>query len=199
MAGKRGDGSAAIPRTSIVGRERTDAVCAEYASLSGGELPRRRRIAVVLIGLATMAACAGSAPAEPTHTRRSQTDDAQRREGEPRGLGPEAINDAVRAARDRLFDCYRERVREVPGLRGRVTIRWRVAQAGFVESAELVDSTIGDQVLEECLVEEARGLVFPAYDAWPSVVVTYPFIFGEDAPASSSEESTVTPEQVTTP
>jgi hypothetical protein len=166
MEGRRGDG-AAIPRASNIGRERTDAVRPD-ASRSGGELSRRRRIAAVVIGLATTAACAGPASAEPTHARGFQANDAQHRERKPRELGPEAINDAVRAARDRLFDCYRERVREVPGLRGRVTVRWRVAQAGFVESAELVDSTIGDRVLEECLVEEARGLVFPAYDAWPS-------------------------------
>jgi hypothetical protein len=118
--------------------------------------------------------CAGASPPPPrVHSPPERAAAADHR---VRGLGAEALHRVLRTLPQRVLACYRARVGEVPPPRGRITLRWRIAPAGHVETATLVRSTLENPNFERCFVEEARDLAFPAFDEEDAVVATIPFI-----------------------
>ena len=75
-----------------------------------------------------------------------------------------------------LEDCYEEGLAEDPELAGKVDIRFMIGQDGAVANAEVRDTTLGSDAVEQCLTERFLEFTFSA----PSggiVMVTYPLIF----------------------
>ena len=59
---------------------------------------------------------------------------------------------------------------------GRISVRWVIAADGRVDSAQVVDDTLGNPALGRCLLEEVCAWRFPA-SGRGQVTVSYPFIF----------------------
>lgn len=71
--------------------------------------------------------------------------------------------------------CYERKLMVRPDLSGQVTVRVSVDGTGHVTSVEDAGSNLGDRDVIDCIVNEVRGLRFPATDAPVTVTHTYTF------------------------
>jgi TonB family protein len=76
--------------------------------------------------------------------------------------------------------AYNKRLREKPGLNGKVTVKFAIDEFGKVIFCEAVESTIGDPVFEEVVVSKIKRWVFEKIDKPGDVTeVIYPFVFSQ--------------------
>jgi hypothetical protein len=118
---------------------------------------------------------AGATPSESTladasHAGRSDAGDAGH------GLGPEPIRRVVLAHRGALQACFELESRKDPGLGGSITVDWVIDANGSVSDARMAESTMHNQRVEGCVVNEVRSWRFPPSDGRSTV--SYPFSFG---------------------
>ena len=73
--------------------------------------------------------------------------------------------------------CYQRELTRDPALAGRVTVRFAIAADGSVSKAEVQQSTLGNAVVEACLVQRFLRFAFPEPAGGGTVVVNYPFVF----------------------
>ena len=74
--------------------------------------------------------------------------------------------------------AYSKRLRDKPGLSGKVTIKFAIDEFGKVIFCQVVSSTIGDPDLETSIMEKIKRWVFDKIDKPGDISeVTYPFVF----------------------
>ncbi len=74
--------------------------------------------------------------------------------------------------------AYNRRLREKPGLKGKVTVKFAIDEFGKVIFCEVVSSSMGDSVFEKQVVSKVRRWVFEKIDKPGDVTeVVYPFVF----------------------
>jgi len=93
------------------------------------------------------------------------------------GLGREVIRRVIRRQLAAIRDCYARRLATHPDLAGRVVVEFVVNEEGAVERAAVVQSGLGDDTAEQCIVGVVSHLTFPTADGGGSVTVRYPFVF----------------------
>ncbi len=71
--------------------------------------------------------------------------------------------------------CYESRLSKQPDLSGRVAVKFIISGTGGVQAALLASSTLGDPVVEQCIVAAVRRWAFPQPKGGGVVIVTYPF------------------------
>lgn len=83
------------------------------------------------------------------------------------------VAEVVRSKNAALRYCYEMRLKEVPGLRGRVEVEWTI-RSGRVVDVQLLADTTGDPQLVDCVLGNIATWRFP-----PSVrgEVSWPFVF----------------------
>lgn len=75
---------------------------------------------------------------------------------------------------------YNKRLRENPGLSGRVTVKFGIDELGRVLFASVVESTLGDSEFEVSIVDKVRRWVFAKIDKPGDITeVVYPFVFAQ--------------------
>lgn len=95
----------------------------------------------------------------------------------PGSLSREAIRARILRHMDRIRSCYeRARLRR-PELEGRMTLRFTVSPAGYVDTLNLESSELNAPEVEECVMGEVRRIHFPPPAGGGVVEVTYPFRF----------------------
>jgi TonB family protein len=76
--------------------------------------------------------------------------------------------------------AYNKRLREKPGLKGKVTVKFAIDEFGKVIFCQIVESTMGDQELETSVMEKIKRWVFEKIDKPGDVTeVVYPFVFSQ--------------------
>jgi len=76
--------------------------------------------------------------------------------------------------------AYSKRLREKPGLGGKITVKFAIDEFGRVTFANIVESTMGDSELEQTVVSRVRSWKFEKIDKPGDVTeVTYPFVFSQ--------------------
>jgi len=76
--------------------------------------------------------------------------------------------------------AYNKRLREKPGLSGKITVKWAIDEFGKVIFAQVVESTMGDPQLEQTVVSKIKRWVFEKIDKPGDVTeVVYPFVFSQ--------------------
>ncbi len=76
--------------------------------------------------------------------------------------------------------AYNRRLREKPGLKGRITVKFAIDEFGRVIFCQVVSSTMGDPELEKKVVEKIKRWVFEKIDKPGDVTeVVYPFVFSQ--------------------
>lgn len=86
------------------------------------------------------------------------------------------IHRVAQAARDAVRGCFEAALRVDPGLRGKITLRFKILFDGSVHGAEAVIDEPGSPTLVACLLAEAgrwRTSLRPA----SALTVEYPFAF----------------------
>jgi TonB family protein len=72
--------------------------------------------------------------------------------------------------------CYQRELQRDPGLKGTVVVRFVIDRDGSVKHAHLRATSLGNPVVEECVVDEVNDTRFPR-PSGGTVVVSYPFNF----------------------
>jgi TonB family protein len=76
--------------------------------------------------------------------------------------------------------AYNKRLREKPGLKGKITVKFAIDEFGKVIFCEVLESTMGDSELETVVVDKVRRWVFEKIDKPGDVTeVVYPFVFSQ--------------------
>lgn len=76
--------------------------------------------------------------------------------------------------------AYNKRLREKPGLNGKVTVKFAIDEFGKVIFCEVVESTMGDPTFEGQVVSKIKRWVFEKIDKPGDVTeVVYPFVFSQ--------------------
>jgi len=74
--------------------------------------------------------------------------------------------------------AYNKRMREKPGLAGKITVKFAIDEFGKVIFAQIVESTMSDAELESTVVSRVKSWNFEKIDKPGDVTeVTYPFVF----------------------
>jgi TonB family protein len=76
--------------------------------------------------------------------------------------------------------AYNKRLREKPGLTGKITVKFAIDEFGKVIFAQVVESTMADSELETTVVSRVKSWNFEKIDKPGDVTeVTYPFVFSQ--------------------
>ncbi len=99
--------------------------------------------------------------------------------GSPGGgcMDKDLIRRVIHANIAKFRFCYESRLNENPKLAGKVSVRFSIDPSGRVSTSSLAQSTVGDPVLDACVVGRTRLLNFPSRKSDGLVLVTYPFVF----------------------
>lgn len=91
----------------------------------------------------------------------------------------EVIADVVKANRQAMRDCYEKTLKELPGLRGTLTVHFVIDPKGVVTRAEpnAERTTLKAGAVAACVVEAVKKLSFPPSSAGMETTVNYPFDF----------------------
>jgi TonB family protein len=76
--------------------------------------------------------------------------------------------------------AYNKRLREKPGLKGKITCKFAIDEFGKVIFCEALESTMDDSQLEAEVVDKIKRWVFEKIDKPGDVTeVVYPFVFSQ--------------------
>ncbi len=76
--------------------------------------------------------------------------------------------------------AYNKRLREKPGLKGKITVKFAIDEFGKVIFCQVVESTMADSELEQTVTAKIRLWVFEKIDKPGDVTeVVYPFVFSQ--------------------
>jgi TonB family protein len=89
---------------------------------------------------------------------------------------PASVARRVRNRIRAITYCYERRLKAIPTLEGKITIRFKIGTAGTVISASVDEDTIGDSQLASCVVGAIRRIRFDPPEGG-FVEFMYPFIF----------------------
>jgi TonB family protein len=74
--------------------------------------------------------------------------------------------------------AYNQRLREKPGLKGKITVKFAIDEFGKIIFCQVVSSTMDDPSLEETVTAKIKRWVFEKIDKPGDVTeVVYPFVF----------------------
>jgi hypothetical protein len=91
-------------------------------------------------------------------------------------IDPAIVQKITRDHSDAIRGCYEEGLRRNRDLAGKVTTKFVIGADGAVQMAEIGCTSIPDDFVVDCVVEEVRTFVFPPPE-WGSVTVIYPIMF----------------------
>jgi len=93
-------------------------------------------------------------------------------------LRPDQIQQVVGLYAPSMRWCYEQTLAaEGLALHGQVDVRFMIDSYGYVTSVEVVRSTLGNPVVEQCVADQFWSMVFPTPTNGGTVVVNYPFVF----------------------
>ncbi len=93
------------------------------------------------------------------------------------GLEREMIEHVVRQRKDRIRLCYERQLNFIPQLSGKVTVHFEIDPAGNVLSSSLIEDTLQNKAVKECILTEVKTWTFPKPQGGVIVPVDYPFVF----------------------
>jgi outer membrane biosynthesis protein TonB len=93
------------------------------------------------------------------------------------GLSPEPIRRVVMSHVGALRACYELSAASNPDLRGEVKAAWDIDPQGNVHNARVIQSTIPEPKVGECVVRQIASWHFFTANG-PSIITQFPFQFG---------------------
>ncbi len=92
-------------------------------------------------------------------------------------LDKSLIDDVIKRNRNRIRYAYERQLRANPSMAGKLTVRFVIGADGNVQSAEIRNSTVGDEKLEKDIERVFERMTFPKPKGGGTVIVTYPLVF----------------------
>ena len=75
-------------------------------------------------------------------------------------LSQAAVTRGLRAGDAAILECYSSRLAAVSVLSGRMDLTFRIARDGSVKTLTMNSSSLGDRVVEQCILSASRALTF---------------------------------------
>jgi TonB family protein len=89
-----------------------------------------------------------------------------------------SIMRVVRQNMASLQYAYNQRIKDNPGMQGRVVVKWAIDESGNVIFCKAVSSTTNDPTFNETIVEKIKRWTFGKIDTPEDVTeFEYPFVF----------------------
>lgn len=86
------------------------------------------------------------------------------------------VDMTIKENMNRFRACYLKEVGKNPNLGGRVDVQFSINPEGRIKGARILESSLGNEAVEACLLRQIQGLTFdPPKNG--DAVITYPFIF----------------------
>lgn len=109
----------------------------------------------------------------PTPTVRPTTILAPARSGRVR---LPAVHEVIREHRPEITECYQEGLSRDRSLTGVAKVRFLIGPRGRIENAEVYESSLHDEAVEQCILAAMREWRFPRpRPRGSSVLMTYPY------------------------
>ncbi len=87
------------------------------------------------------------------------------------------IDRIVKTRMDKIRSCYQRALRDSPGLAGQLVIKFVVGRDGGTANAVVKESSLGNQGVEQCVLEQFLLLRFPRPPNNQDITATYPLMF----------------------
>ena len=91
-------------------------------------------------------------------------------------IDKELIRRVIRGHLNDVKLCYEQAMLRVPDLAGRIMVQFVITPTGDVNQADAQDSTMADQLVEDCITAAVKRWQFPKPDGGGIVIVSYPFV-----------------------
>jgi len=92
-------------------------------------------------------------------------------------LAKEVVQRVVRKQMNQIRHCYEQQLQRFPDLEGRLDIEFTIDAEGTVTSAQVEDSSVENDAMEQCVVGVIKRFLFPSPEGNGIVIVHYPFVF----------------------
>lgn len=93
------------------------------------------------------------------------------------GLDKDVIAGVIKTQIGQIRYCYERQLSASPDLYGKVLIKFTIGETGSVVSQSIGSTTLGNAMVEGCILRRVSGWRFPKPTGGTAVVVTYPFLF----------------------
>lgn len=87
------------------------------------------------------------------------------------------IDRIVKTRMDKIRSCYQRALRTSPGLAGQLVVKFVVGRDGGTANAVIKESSLDDQGVEQCVLEQFLLLRFPRPPNNQDLTATYPLVF----------------------
>lgn len=91
-------------------------------------------------------------------------------------LSMEIIRRVIRSHRDQIKYCYSKELTRNPNLAGKVSVKFTISPKGYVQQANVSNTTLRNASVERCICQKIRTWKFPEPKGGGIVIVNYPFI-----------------------
>lgn len=93
------------------------------------------------------------------------------------GLDREVIAKYIQSQKGKILYCYQRQLSANPGLFGKIAVKFQIDPKGLVESSSIIENTLDNKNVENCLLQLMTGWRFPEPKGGVRVLVNYPFVF----------------------
>ncbi len=93
------------------------------------------------------------------------------------GLSQEVVGRYIQRYWAQFKYCYERELTKDPNLYGKITVTFTIAGNGRVSEASIIQTTMNNANVEECVLRVVRRIRFPTPKGGGEVIVTYPFMF----------------------
>ena len=92
------------------------------------------------------------------------------------GLDRDLISDVINRNMGQVRFCYEQGLQGNPGLAGRIAVAFTIGGNGQVKLANVENTTLNSQMVEECIVMRLKTWKFPLPQGGVDVKVSFPFV-----------------------
>ncbi len=93
------------------------------------------------------------------------------------GLSKRLVGEHLARRWNQFKFCYSRQLDREPNLWGKVTVNFTISGDGRVNEALVLNSSLNNTNVEECVLRVIRRIIFPQPKGGGEVIVTYPFLF----------------------
>jgi hypothetical protein len=93
------------------------------------------------------------------------------------GISNDAVEEAIAAHRDAIVACYEDERAKMPGMAGKVLIRFTIRGDGRVADVSTRSTSLRHEPTETCVEQVIAQATFPELASGHLAIVNYPFVF----------------------
>jgi TonB family protein len=95
----------------------------------------------------------------------------------PPGYDRDLVLKVVRLHQNQIRFCYESELNRSPDLAGKVTVAWTIDGTGAVSIAQVAESGLKNESVENCILQRVRSWKFPEPQGGQEVAITFPWVF----------------------